>query len=602
MSPYRSAPPSGHRLFFTRSVRLSLTAPLVWLLGCTSVPLPPWAPVLAQPASTAKNPAPSPATPSATVQISPVAPPTTITSAPTQAPAPYSAAVAARFAAPSVIYSTPGLQPGRTRWTTQEELQRWLHDQASALSRSAGVKAAVLAIGQSQQGQALQALVLTRGAGTDPAALAATGRPTVLLIGQQHGDEPAGSEALLVVARELAQGLLQPLLEQVNVVIVPRANPDGAASEQPFTANGQDMKRDHLLLNTLEAQALARLTRDYQPTMVLYADEYAVPGSYPQKFGAVPKFDVLFQYASLGNLPEFLTKAAEEWYRRPLLAALKGQGLTSEWSHSTSADPADKKVAMGSTWPDTSPNTDGLKNIVSLQIETRGAGLGQLDLQRRVHAHITAITSVLGSTAQRASELGQLRPYIDKEISAKACKGEAVVEAAPTPAQYDLLMLDPVTGADKSVNVDWDSTLALHTVKKRVRPCGYWLSASAATAAERLRLQGLQVQRVLAQSALLGDMYQDAARAGSAPQEARSANASADAAPTVKTRVSLVRGVIDAPAGSYYIPLNQPLAHLAIAALEPDTDSSYFSNQLIDSLTSIARVMSEPSIQAEELR
>ena len=175
-----------------------------------------------------------------------------------QAPAPYSAAVAARFPAPSMVYSTPGLQASRTAFTTQDEIHIWLRDQAAALSRSVGVKAAVLPIGTSQQGQPLEMLVLTRGTGTDPAALQATGRPTVLLIGQQHGDEPAGSEALLVIARELAQGLLQPLLERINVVIVPRANPDGAERGEPFTASGQDMSRDHLLLDTSEAQALAR--------------------------------------------------------------------------------------------------------------------------------------------------------------------------------------------------------------------------------------------------------------------------------------------------------------------------------------------------------
>ncbi|CAM3360284.1 M14 family zinc carboxypeptidase [Polaromonas hydrogenivorans] len=495
-----------------------------------------------------------------------------------------------------MAYNTPGLQASRTTFTTQDEIHIWLRDQATALSRSVGVKAAVLPIGTSQQGQPLEMLVLTRGTGTDPAALQATGRPTVLLIGQQHGDEPAGSEALLVIARELAQGLLQPLLERINVVIVPRANPDGAERGQPFTASGQDMSRDHLLLNTPEAQALARLARDYRPTVVLDAHEYTVLGPYLQKFNAVQKFDALVQYSTVANLPEFLTKADEEWYRRPLLAALKGQGLSSEWYHTTSTDTADRKIAMGSPEPVTSRNVEGLKNSVSLAVETRGAGIGRLHIQRRVHTHVTAITSVLGSTAQRANELGQLHPYLEKEVSSQACKGQSIVEAANTPAQYDLQMLDPVTGADKTVTVDWDSALALRPLKSRVRPCGYWLSASSKTAVERLRLQGVQVLRVLEQSALLGDIYRETSRTGNAQQ-----GSMADGQPIIKTDVALMRGVIDAPAGSYYVPLNQPLANLAIAALEPDTRSSYLANRLLDGLASTARIMSEPSLKAEEL-
>ncbi|MEO7160490.1 MAG: M14 family zinc carboxypeptidase [Polaromonas sp.] len=586
----------GRRRFALAAIVL----PITLLTACTSVPLPPWMPALPRTAaSVTASPKPAPVEPAGGVQTFPVVSPSAITPIPAEAPAPYSAAVAARFPAPSRVYNTPGLQTGRTKFTTQDEIHNWLQDQAAALSRSVGIKAAVLQIGTSQQGQPLEALVLTRGPGTDPGSLQATDRPTVLLVGQQHGDEPASSEALLVIARELAQGLLQPVLERINVVIVPRANPDGANQGEHVTADGLDMNLDHLLLKTPEAQALARLTRDYRPMVVLDAHEYPVVNPYQEKFRAVQKFDALLQSSTTANLPEFLTKADEEWFRRPLLAALKGQGLSTEWYYTTSADLADRKVSMGGTAPDSSRNVNGLKNAVSLLVETRGAGIDRLHIQRRVHTHVTAITSVLGSTAQRASELGQLRPYIDKEVSAQACKGQAIVEATTTPAQYDLKMLDPATGADKTVTVDWDSALALRTLKSRVRPCGYWLSTSSQAAVERLRLQGVLVLRVLEPSAMLGDLYREISRSSGMRQDAR--NSMGDGLYIIKTEVALMRGVIDAPAGSYYVPLNQPLANLAIAALEPDTPSSYFANQLLDSLASAARVMSEPSLKAEEL-
>jgi len=584
----------------TRSSLFWTLAPLTFLTACTSVPLPPWIPVPPRPvASASSNPIPIQVRPAVVVQTSPVAAPLVIATVPAEVPMPYSAAVAARFPAPSIIYRTPGLQAGRTSFTTQDELHNWLNDQVASLSRSVGVKAAVLPIGRSQQGLPLEALVMTRGSGTDPAALQATGRPTVLLVGQQHGNEPAGSEALLVIARELAQGLLQPVLERINVVIVPRANPDGTSRGESATASGLDMNRDHLLLNTPEAQALATLTRDYRPMVVVDAHEYTVTNSYLQKFGGVQKFDALMQYATMGNLPEFLSKANEEWYRRPLLAALKGQGLSSEWHHTTSTDLVDKQISMGGAQTDSSRNVEGLKNAVSLLVETRGADFGRLHIQRRVHTHVTAITSVLGSTAQRASELGQLRPYIDKEVGALACKGQAAIDAATTPAQYDLLMLDPVTGADKTVSVDWNSALALQIVKARVRPCGYWLSASSTKAVERLRLHGVQVVKALEPSALLGDIYRETSTPGGGRQEVRLSPTDGPYLVKSAVAVALIRGVIDAPTGSYYVPLNQPLANLVIAALEPDTEGSFFSNHLLEGVASSARVMSEPSLKVE---
>lgn len=589
------------------SQALGMLAPMLLLAACTSVPLPPWTPSSPRPATTASTPssttppsASRPAAPPAAVQTFPVAPPSAIIGTlPADQPVPYSAAVAARFPAPSVVYNTPGLQAGRTTFTSQAEIQAWLRDQAASASRTAGVQAAVLAIGRSQRGEAIEALVLTRASSTDPAALQAGGRPTVLLVGQQHGNEPAGSEALLVIARALAQGLLQPALERINVVIVPRANPDGAASDQRVTTGGLDMNRDHLLLNTPEAQTLARLTRDYRPMVVVDAHEYTVVGRYLEKFGTVQKFDALLQYATTANLPEFLTKAAEEWYRRPLVAALKAQGLSTEWYYTTSTDPLDKKISMGGTQPDTGRNVNGLKNAVSLLIKTRGVGIGRLHIQRRVHTHVTAITSVLTSTAQRVSELNQLRPYIDKEVSAQACKDEAIVEAAPTAAQYELIMLNPVSGADKAVTVEWDSTLALRKIKARARPCGYWLSAASSTAVERLRLHGVQVLRVTEPGSLLADSYQETSRAVGERQDVRGTITAGS--PIIKAQVSLTRGVVDVPRGSYYVPLNQPLGNLAFAALEPDTQSSYFANQILEGLQSAVRVMAEPTVKLEEL-
>lgn len=578
--------------------RTGLLLPLLLsLAACTSVPLPPWpAPGDTPKAPPVAAPAPS-APPVAIAQPVPVRPGIVI--AAPAAEAPYSAAVAARFPAPSIIYSTPGLQEGRSSFTSNAEIQTWLRDLTAEASRSPGLKAAVLPIGQSQRGEALEALVLTRAAGTDAAALAASGRPTVLLIGQQHGDEPAGSEALLVVARELTQGLLRPVLERINVIIVPRANPDGAAAGQRATAGGLDMNRDHLLLNTPEAQALARLTRDYHPTVVVDAHEYTVVGRFLQKFGAIQKYDALLQYATTANVPEFVTKAAEEWFRRPLLTALRAQGLSAEWYYTTSTDLADKKVSMGGTQPDTGRNANGLKNTISLLVETRGVGIGRLHLQRRVHTHVSAISSVLASTAQRAGDLGQLQPYVEKDLSLRACKEEAVVEAGPTLGQQELIMLDPVTGVDRAIRVEWNSALTLRKIKARVRPCGYWLSAASKTAVERLRLHGVQVLRVAEPSSMLGDIYRETSRAAGVRQDVR--GTIADAGQIVNTEVALVRGVIDAPTGSYYVPLNQPLANLVMAALEPDTQSSYFANQLIDNLASIARVMSEPALRAEEL-
>ena len=513
---------------------------------------------------------------------------------------PYSAAVAARFAEPKVTYRTPAFAPNHLGFTSNPELQALMlalvQDGVPATGQP---RVSLLPLGTSQKGQPLQALLFTREVDLKPAALATSARPTVLLIAQQHGDEPAGSEALIVLAQELALGRLQSLTERINVIILPRANPDGASTRQRVTASGIDANRDHLLLKTPEAQAQAKLMRDYRPVVVVDAHEYTVVGRYLEKFGSVQRFDALVQYAMAANVQPFITKAAEEWFRRPLIASLTQQGLTSEWYYTTSTDVADKRISMGGTQPDTGRNVNGLKNAVSILIETRGVGIGKLHLGRRVHTHVTAMTSVLQSAAERAADLMKVRNYVDRDVSAQACQGDTVVEAAPTVSEYALTMLDPVTGADKTVSVEWASSLMLRTVKSRTRPCGYWLAADQTDAVTRLRGLGVRVVQLGNRAMMQGENYRETARELGTRQDVR--GSIADGGSVAKVQVEMVTAFIEAPAGSYYVPLDQPLANLVIAAMEPDTQNSYVTHGIVSSVGAQARVLTRPDVKAMAL-
>ena len=103
--------------------------------------------------------------------------------------------------------------------------------------------------------------------------------------------------------------------------------------------------------------------------------------------------------------------------------------------------------------------------------------------------------------------------------------------------------------------------------------------------------------RVAEQGSVLADTYQETGRDTAARQDVR--GTVAGSGDIVNVQTTLARSAIDAPAGSFYVPLNQPLANLAVAALEPDTQNSYFANHLIGSLSETARVMVPPSLVFE---
>ena len=582
----------------TSKVRVPALGIVVWLAlaGC-STPMPPYAPK-PLPADPIIRPLPGPSP----VGAQAVPPPDTAWPAPAQgvpSPAsvdagpPYSEAVAARFPDPPVQYRTPAFEPGHIGFTSNAELAALLRTLVrDGRSGPGGSSVRLLTVGASQAGVPLEALLFTRNPDVSPAALQRAGRPTVLLIGQQHGDEPAGCEALIAIAQQLAQGSLQAVLEQINVIVLPRANPDGAQADKRGTASGIDANRDHLLLRTPEALAMSQLVRDYRPAVVVDSHEYTVVGRYLEKYGAVQRFDALVQYATVANLPEFITKASEEWFRQPMVASLKREGLTSEWYYTTSTDLADRKISMGGTQPDIGRNVNGLRNAVSLLIETRGVGIGRLHLARRVHTHVIAISSVLSSTAQRAADLTRLRKFVETEVAAQACQGQAIVSAAPTPSEYNLVMLDPTTGADRPRTVTWDSALVLDVRKSRARPCGYWLGADQIDAVSRLRSLGVTVQQLQQNSVVRGETYSETARDVGTRNDVRGSIADADG--VVHVQVETVPALIDAPTGSYYVTLDQPFANLALAALEPDTQNSYVAHRIIAAVSGVSRVMARP--------
>ena len=538
------------------------------LLGACATVAPPPAPP--RPAAVAVSlPAPQPSVPAS----APAA-------APTAAPAgPYGSAVMARFPDPAVRYATPA-------FTSNAELQAQLRELVRE-AKAAGSRAQLLVAGVSQTGQPIEALLLSRQADLEPAALRASGRTTVLLIGEQHGDEPAGAEALLALAHSLAQGSLAPRLDVLNVIVLPRANPDGAQAGRRATASGIDLNRDHLLLRTPEAQAIAGLMRDYAPAVVVDAHEYPAIAPYLDKFGGVARADVLLQYAMAPNVHEFVSRAAEEWFRRPLLERLQREGLTSDWYHTLATAPDDRRVAMGAPRPDLGRNAAGLRHAVSLLVETRGSELGRTHFARRVHTQVVAMESVLASAAARADDLAKLRRFVETETVAQACSGETVVEAASTPSEYLLKLIDPASGADMAVNVAWESALQLQTLRARARPCGYWLAAGERDAALRLRGLGLTVQRIEEQGVVRGESYRETSRA-----------AVADSPGALQPQVETVPALLDVAPGSWYVPLDQPLAGLAIAALEPDTPVSYVTQGVIGGgVHAVSRVLARPGFR-----
>ena len=185
---------------------------------------------------------------------------------------------------------------------------------------------------------------------------------------------------------------------------------------------------------------------------------------------------------------------------------------------------------------------------------------------------------MLRSAAERSSSVEQVRSFVARDTSAQACKGSVAVRVAATAGRREWSVIDPLSGADRSLLLDAESVASPHIEHSQTRPCGYWLSAEAETAVQRLRLLGLQVLRIAEPGSVLAD---------ASSEEHNPPSAAA-------------RAAIDTPAGSYYLPLNQPWAALAVAALEPEAPGGFQASGLLGGAARSARVMAAPTLVFEE--
>jgi Zinc carboxypeptidase len=114
-------------------------------------------------------------------------------------------------------------------------------------------------IGQSVEGRSINHVWLGRGS------------LKVLLWSQMHGDEPTATVALLdvldYVRRHRDEPFVERLLDRLELHMVPMLNPDGAERFQRRNAQGIDINRDALLLQSPEGLALKNLRDRLNPPL-----------------------------------------------------------------------------------------------------------------------------------------------------------------------------------------------------------------------------------------------------------------------------------------------------------------------------------------------
>lgn len=464
------------------------------------------------------------------------------------------------FPDPDVEFDTPAFSR-RHGFTSYDQMNAWLDE----LAKRNPELVTLSSVGRTQRGREIVMVRIGRGG---------ENRLRVLYTGCVHGNEPGGTEGLLYFAAQLTRDeRIGRLVDSIDFYIIPMVNADGSERNTRATANGIDLNRDQTILSTPEARAMHRAASEVRPHLFVDFHEYKpLRSSYSEVADGrivTNPHDVMFLWSSNPNVAPSLRAIVDGLFIPEAENTADSEGLTHHIYYTTKSDRGQTVFNVGGSSPRSSSNIMALRGAVSMLMEVRGIGIGRTSYKRRVNTVYRLAESFAATAADNASALR------NAVAEAETWNGDIAVSfRSRSVGDYPVPFIDMIACDTLTVRVPARVAPETEIVASRPRPSAYWLDASERRAAETLALYGVRLEHIDAPRTIMAERYR-------VTSSHESHDMVAGILPlTVKTE--LVRERIELPAGSYRIPLDQPLATLAAVLLEPESANGFVNYRVAD--------------------
>ncbi|KAL5443596.1 hypothetical protein PMIN07_001155 [Paraphaeosphaeria minitans] len=456
----------------------------------------------------------------------------------------------------------PGWFTGSEGATSQDELTSFLsHLAANNPSWMSFNEADFL----SEEGKTFPYVYLSSSQNTSAVACD-TGKLRVWIQGSVHGNEPAGDEATLALlgAMDANATWAATFLEAMDIVVLPRYNPDGNAYFQRTLATNFDPNRDHTKLARQQTRDIKKWFSTFSPHIAVDMHEYGAATRYSVNYSNAA--DGMYSAAKNLNIHSSIRDLSESVFAPAINASLLSKGLRGE-PYMTAARTNPPRLEEAGTDGKIGRNAMGLTQCVTFLFETRGIGIASQSFARRTLAGLQMILGVLQTARDQKQEVYDT---ISSAISEFEESHEDIVITDYTGfANRMYTMVDRRTGDVVQLPVEFASTTPATANLTRARAKGYIIPRAWADLAERLRISGLEVRTM--DEGFKGDVevYNvTSSQLGKSYYEGAILN-------TVTT--STLTQEVTLPAGSFFVSTAQKNAGLAFVALEPENIDSYVS-------------------------
>ena len=401
--------------------------------------------------------------------------------------------------------------------------------------------------------------------------VSSNGKTTIWYQTQIHPNEPASGEAALaIIDKFINESDTKDLLNDVNLIIVPRINPDGSYLFSRATYEGFDMNRDHMALKAVELAQLHTAYRLFMAEVVLDGHEFTFYSASTDKENGE---------GIMGNADDLMTTPATSLNNNKAITdlALKMCGTAFE----DATDAGLRVYHYGTTTNNPIGRAYfGLLDTFSFLIETRGIGAGKTNFERRVYSQEVAIMSYIKSTAENAEEIKKIVAEARQDTLDKGpVYGEEndllylhQTKSGETKTPYDVDRYQFYMDGDAKITEDVALDLNDIGARTRMRPTAYVIPADHENIEKILYImdnQGAEYYKLDAGSkAKLEQYYYAGQREGATNEKDIEAGLHEAAEVTFKN-------------GAYVIPMDQLAADVIAMTFEPDvTDSVGYDGTL----------------------